>query len=182
MRDEFATVAYTNNGPNNTANWAGAWAETDSLGGGAASGLVLVTGNQLQLGQSENVRDEFVAVPTQTTARTTANWAGAWTETDSLGGGAASGLVLVTGNQLRLGQSENVRDEFATVGYTNNGPNNTANWAGNWTETDPGPGVAGATAGFVWITAGQLQFRYLLSNVTMTVSAPMPAMPAMMVE
>lgn len=112
VRDEFATVAYTNNGPNNTANWAGAWAETDSLGGGAASGL-----------------------------------------------------VLVTGNQLRLGQSENVRDEFAAVAYTNNGPNNSANWAGNWTETDPGPGAAGAAGGFVWIFGGQLQFRYLLSNV-----------------
>ncbi len=166
VRDEFATVAYTNNGPNNTANWAGAWAETDSLGGGAASGLVLVTGNQLRLGQSENVRDEFATVAyTNNGPNNTANWASNWTETDSLAGGAASGLVLVTGNQLRLGQSENVRDEFGTVAYTNNGPNNTANWASNWTETDPGPGVAGATAGFVWITAGQLQFRYLTSNV-----------------
>ncbi len=60
---------------------------------------------------------------------------------------------------------QNVRDEFGTAAYTNNGPNNTANWSTNWTETDSGPGAAGATGGFLWITAGQLQFRYLLSNV-----------------
>jgi uncharacterized repeat protein (TIGR01451 family) len=57
----------------------------------------------------------------------------------------------------------NVRDQFGTAAYTNN--NGSENWSGAWTETDPGPGAAGATAGFVWITAGQLQFRYLMSNV-----------------
>jgi uncharacterized repeat protein (TIGR01451 family) len=64
----------------------------------------------------------------------------------------------------------NVRDEFAAAAYTNNGPNNTSTWAGAWTETDsygtgPSGTGAGAAGGYVWITGGQLQLRYLLSSV-----------------
>ncbi|MBI5076232.1 MAG: DUF11 domain-containing protein [Nitrospirae bacterium] len=59
----------------------------------------------------------------------------------------------------------NVADVFNPALYNNTGPGSVS-WAANpWAETDPGPGAAGAGAGFVWITAGQLQFRYLLSNV-----------------
>ncbi|MBI5640292.1 MAG: DUF11 domain-containing protein [Nitrospirae bacterium] len=58
----------------------------------------------------------------------------------------------------------NVRDEFAAAAYNNN--NGSANWAGNWAETDVyGSGATGAAGGYVWITGGQLQLRYLLSNV-----------------
>ncbi|MFA6053974.1 MAG: SdrD B-like domain-containing protein [Thermodesulfovibrionales bacterium] len=61
---------------------------------------------------------------------------------------------------------QNVRDEFASAAYNLNGPNNTATWAGNWTETDRyGNGATGATDGLVWVTGGALQFRYQASNV-----------------
>lgn len=72
--------------------------------------------------------------------------------------------VAGSGSLLNCTRSLNVRDEFTTQAYTNN--NGTANWAGAWAETDSyGGGATGATGGFVWITGGQLQFRYLLSNV-----------------
>ena len=168
VRDEFSAVAYTNN--NGTASWAGGWTETDALGGGAASGLALVTGGELQLSRARNVQDEFTAVA-YTNNNGTASWSAGWTETDALGGGAASGLVLVTGNQLQLNRARNVRDDFTTAAYTNN--NGTASWAAGWTETDAygtGPSGAGtgAAGGFVRVTggaSGALQFRYLLSTV-----------------
>ncbi len=96
----------------------------------------------------------------------TSNWSTApWVETDALGGGAASGQVLVTGGVLRMSRpTSNVRDQFGTAAYTNN--NGSVNWAGNWTETDGyGGGATGAGGGFVWITGGVLQFRYLRSTV-----------------
>lgn len=70
--------------------------------------------------------------------------------------GSGSVTCVIPGN--------NVRDEFSNVAYTNN--NGSANWSTNWTETDSyGSGSTGATGGFVWITGGHLQFRYLLSTV-----------------
>ncbi|MBI5633652.1 MAG: DUF11 domain-containing protein [Nitrospirae bacterium] len=59
----------------------------------------------------------------------------------------------------------NVADFFGAVAYNNT--NGSVSWAANpWAETDGyGTGATGATGGFIWITAGQLQFRYLLSNV-----------------
>ncbi|MFZ3138771.1 MAG: C25 family cysteine peptidase [Thermodesulfovibrionales bacterium] len=72
--------------------------------------------------------------------------------------------VAGSGSISNCTRSLNVRDEFTTQAYTNN--NGSVNWAGNWTETDSyGSGATGATGGFVWITGGQLQFRYLNSNV-----------------
>ena len=57
-----------------------------------------------------------------------------------------------------------MRDEFATVAYTNN--ERVGELGRHWTETDAyGSGATGAAGGFAWITGGQLQFRYLLSNV-----------------
>ena len=50
----------------------------------------------------------------------------------------------------------NVRDEFAAVNYTTNGPNNTQAWTTNWSETGD-DGTAGG--GAIWITGGVLQFR-----------------------
>lgn len=76
-----------------------------------------------------------------------------------------SGVSYVAGSgSVTCQMASNVRDEFAAVAYTNNGPNNTASWSGAWTETDNGAGTAGATGGFVWITGNQLQFRYVLST------------------
>jgi|CXWL01.1.fsa_nt_gi uncharacterized repeat protein (TIGR01451 family) len=59
-----------------------------------------------------------------------------------------------------------VRDEFTTASvYT--GTNGTVSWATDWVETDAyGTGLSsGAAGGFVAVTGGVLQFRYLLSNV-----------------
>ena len=75
-----------------------------------------------------------------------------------------AGVSYVAGSgSLTCDRTANVRDEFASAAYNLNGPNNTANWAGDWTETDIN-GTAGPTAGFVWITGGALQFRYQASN------------------
>ena len=53
VRDEFATAAYTNNGPNHTANWAGPWTETTD-GGSATAGTIQITGGQLRFGDNSN--------------------------------------------------------------------------------------------------------------------------------
>jgi uncharacterized repeat protein (TIGR01451 family) len=106
-----------------------------------------------------NVRDEF-ATAAYTNNDGSANWAGNWTETDAYGGGATGatgGFAWITGGQLQLRYLlSNVRDEFATAAYTNNGPNNSANWAGPWTETND-DGTAGA--GFILVTGGYARFR-----------------------
>lgn len=60
---------------------------------------------------------------------------------------------------------QNVRDEFAAVAYNNQGPNNTANWATNWTETDVHGTVAGPTAGFALVNGAALQLRDQTSQV-----------------
>ena len=56
---------------------------------------------------------------------------------------------------LPSNSTQNVRDEFGTAAYNNNGPNNTANWSGNWTETDDNDN---ATSGEIQITGGVLDF------------------------
>ncbi len=64
---------------------------------------------------------------------------------------AASGLVA------GCPVTQNVRDEFGLVAYSNN--NGSANWAGNWIETDAlGSGPAG---GLALVTGGQLRFRFV---------------------
>jgi uncharacterized repeat protein (TIGR01451 family) len=74
---------------------------------------------------------------------------------------ASSGSVSC---ELSVGV-KTVLDQFGTQAYNNN--NGTTNWATNWTETDIyGNGATGATGGFVWATGSQLQFRYLLPNVS----------------
>lgn len=108
--------------------------------------------------------DTFGAV-SYSNSNGSADWsANPWVETDTLGGGAASGLVQVTSGALRVLRTLNVRDQFGTAAYTNN--DGSATWTGAWTETDAyGTGATGATGGFVWITGGALQFRYLLATV-----------------
>lgn len=73
---------------------------------------------------------------------------------------AGTSYVAGSGSVTCNRPSVNVRDEFASAAYNLNGPNNTANWSGDWTETDIQGTTAGATAGFVWITGGVLQFRF----------------------
>ncbi len=51
--------------------------------------------------------------------------------------------------------SGNYRDEFSSAAYDND--DGTANWNGDWVETDPSG--AGAGTGTIWITGGDLQFR-----------------------
>ena len=80
---------------------------------------------------------------------------------DPLPNGA--GYVASSGS-VTCERASNVRDEFANQAYTNN--DGSLNWAGNWTEADIyGSGATGATGGFLWITGGQMQFRYQASNV-----------------
>lgn len=108
--------------------------------------------------------DTFGAV-SYSNSNGSADWsANPWVETDAPGGGAASGQVSVTGGVLRLARTVNVQDQFGTAAYTNN--DGTTSWNGGWTETDPSPASAtGAGGGFVWITGGALQLRYLQPTV-----------------
>jgi hypothetical protein len=116
-------------------------------------------------GGSRNVQDQFASAAYNLNTGNV-NWASSWTETDAQGGGAASGLAQVTGGVLRLagnGTEQNVRDEFASAAYNNNGPNNTNSWTGDWAETDTAG--AGAGSGFARITGGHFEFRYPTSTV-----------------
>jgi uncharacterized repeat protein (TIGR01451 family) len=149
VRDEFAAVSYANDGPNNTDTWAGDWAETDALGGGAASGLASVTAAALRLAQAENVRDEFTTNDSYTGNNGSSNWTGPWTEADAYGGGgtgANGGYALVTANVLRLRAlpTSNVRDEFTTNG-SYSGNYGSANWATSWDETNDDDSATGGT-------------------------------------
>ena len=51
VRDEFATVAYNANGPNNSQNWATSWTETGD-GGAANNGAIRINGGYLELRNS----------------------------------------------------------------------------------------------------------------------------------
>lgn len=165
FRDEFVAVAYTNT--NGTVNWsANPWTETDSLGGGAASGLALVTGGVLRLGLSENFLDQFgTAAYTNTNGST--NWsASPWTETDRYGNGATGatgGLVWITGGALQFRYlSTTVIDQFATAAYNNN--NGTSNWSDNWIE-ESDDGSATITGNqHIYITGGSLRFDRATGN------------------
>jgi len=136
VRDEFASVAYNLNA--GTENWSGDWTETDSLGGGAASGLVSVTGNQLQFAYTNSVNtvsDTFSTV-SYSNNDGTRNWSGDWSETDipQYTGGATNGDALVTNNTLRLTYvASNVADNFTTSSYARN--DGTLNWMDTWDET-----------------------------------------------
>ncbi|MCC6128394.1 MAG: hypothetical protein IT186_00590 [Acidobacteria bacterium] len=131
-------------------------------------GLAYVGGSgsiSCELGTApRNVRDNFATNGSYAGNNGTVNWTGAWTESDALGGGATSGLALVTGNALRMGLARNVRDEFGANAYTNN--NGSVTWGGPWTETDRyGNGATGPTGGHARVNNGALQFRYLLATV-----------------
>ncbi len=95
VRDEFAAAAYTNNGPNNTNNWATNWTETDAFGSGATGaggGFVLVTGNALQFRyQTDSSADNFNGAD-YTNSTGTRGWSGAWTETSD-DGSATTGTI-----------------------------------------------------------------------------------------
>jgi len=173
VRDEFGAVAYNNNGPGNTANWVGNWSEVDNLGGGAASGLALVTGNALRLGWAENVRDEFAAVAYNNNGpNNSATWASDWVERDIQAAQTpGSGYVLVAGAGLRLQfVTSAVRDRFDNANYTTN--DGTFNWSGNWTETGD-DGVA--TTGIIIADAANnnlLNFGPGATGATLSRTAP----------
>ncbi len=104
VRDEFDAVAYTNNGPNNTANWVAGWTETDTYPfgvAGAIGGYVHVMTGALRFRAIAAVRDNFSAgfATDSTNIGGTADWIGAsWTETDPGGNGAGNGFVRVENN------------------------------------------------------------------------------------
>lgn len=100
VRDEFSSVAYTNN--NGSVNWAGNWTETDAYGSGATGatgGFVWVTGGTLQFRyQNANVRDTF-STTSYSRNNGTNDWTGDWTETgDDNNPGSGSITVDVVGN------------------------------------------------------------------------------------
>lgn len=153
VRDQFGTVAYTNN--NGSQNWASNWTETDSLGGGASGGLVSATSGAARFAYANRVvRDNFGTVA-YTNNDGTQNWSGLWTETDIHSTpGAAAGFVLVTGGALQLRyQASNVRDNFGTTSYANQ--DGTNNWLGNWTETGDN---GSAASGTVTVGGGLVNF------------------------
>ncbi len=105
VRDEFATAAYNNNGPNNTANWATNWSETDSVGGGATGGFVWVTDGQLQLRDLFQVpanalyADSFSSASYSLNSGTS-NWASSWVEVgDDVSGLPSAGTIGIDGDQ-----------------------------------------------------------------------------------
>lgn len=163
VRDEFAAVSYANNGPNNTDTWAGDWAETDSLGGGAASGLASVTAGGLRLAQAENVRDEFTTNGSYAGNNGSSAWSVPWAESDSAGGGASGGFVLVTGNalQFRSQLHSNVRDEFTADG-SYSGNYGSANWLTSWDETNDDDNPA---TGTIFVSAGNDNLVFLAAQV-----------------
>jgi len=138
-----------------------------------ATDFAYVASGALQITKTSGAADPVSPGDTIPYTVTVTNPAGSPMQTGvSLFDALPDGLTYVAGSgSVTCNIALNVRDEFGAVAYNNNGPNNTNNWAGNWTETDAygtGPGVSGANAngGYVWITGGQLQFRYLLSTVS----------------
>lgn len=104
VRDEFATVAYNNQGPNNTANWATDWSEADIHGtvAGPTAGFALVTGGVLQLrDQASAVVDNFSSVAYNRQDGTSL-WTGNWIESGD-DGAPNTGVITVTGNRLNFG-------------------------------------------------------------------------------
>ena len=87
----------------------------------------------LRLGQAETFLDQLGAVSYANT-NGTRDWSTTpWTETDSLGGGATTGLALVTGGVLRLGLAETFLDQFGSPSYSLT--NGTRDWSATpWTE------------------------------------------------
>ena len=68
VRDNFSSVSYSNN--DGTVSWAGSWVENDDDGGGASSGLIRVTGNQLRIRAEKD--DDWIRREVDLSAATTA--------------------------------------------------------------------------------------------------------------
>ena len=167
VRDNFGSVAYDNN--DGSANWAGDWTETDTLGGGASSGTAQVTGGKFQFAAVDavlDVEDDFSnGYSTDSNdAGGDLDWSDAsWTETDYYGTGDDSGP---TGGYVSVNGSERlqftyltttVRDDFGTDSdYTQS--TGTESWSGPWTESDSS-GTQGAADGYIEVEDGRLEFQ-----------------------
>ncbi len=143
VRDEFATAAYNNQGPNNTDNWAGTWSEVDVQGAtaGATAGYVLVTGGVLRLrGQTSTVRDDFTS---SSYARQdgTNLWTGNWTESgdDGTPGGGAVTADAGNNNRLNFGPGTTGRSISRTAAVS--GGSVTISFTLSDNGIDPGEGV-----------------------------------------
>ncbi len=165
VRDNFGSVAYDNN--DGSANWAGDWTETDTIGEGASGGTAQVlAGGQFQFAYfnaSADIEDDFSDdySTDSNDAGGTQDWDDAsWTETDSYGlnnnSGPGGGYVSVNGSE-RLefsGQATYVRDDFSTDDdYTQN--DGTEPFADDWEENDGG----GAGGGDIQVDNGILVFN-----------------------
>ena len=115
--------------------------------------------NWLSLGAPSATSARLLAADATTRVRfvPNANWNGtiptaltyhAWDQTTGVNGGTAS-VAPAT-----------VADNFNVVSYANN--NGTANWTGNWTESDNNGG--GASSGFICVIDSQLQVQSDRSN------------------
>jgi uncharacterized repeat protein (TIGR01451 family) len=109
VRDEFSTVAYTNN--DGSASWSGAWTETDAYGtgpggtgAGAAGGFAAISGGQLQLRYLlSTVGDEFNAQAYNLNTGSD-NWSTSWTEVSDDGSASTVGNqhIYIDGGRLWL--------------------------------------------------------------------------------
>ena len=160
------TLTYTvtvNNPASSTASLTNLWI-SDAIPDGTT--YVLGSGQVSGCYGPANVRDEFATNGSYARSNGSQSWSAAWSETDTLAGGAASGTVLVTSNSLRFQYATgtaNVRDEFDTAGSAA-GNNGSVNWSTNWTETDSGNAGTNFNAGNIEIDPdgadpGRLEFQ-----------------------
>jgi len=108
-------------------------------------------------GPPESVRDEFGSV-SYSNDDGSQSWSAAWSETDTLGAGAAGGAVRVTSGALRFTTTPGtvfVRDQFATNGYAF-GNDGSVDWADGWTESGDDGDLGG---GDLLITGNHLEFN-----------------------
>lgn len=171
VRDEFAAVAYNNQGPNNTANWATNWTETDIHGtvAGPTAGFALVTGNTLQLrGQTSAVRDDFTT-NVYNRQDGTALWTSNWTETGD-DGAPTTGVITtdtVAADRLNFGPGTTGRSISRTAAVS--GGSVTLGFTLSDAGVDAGEGVIVEYN----IGAGFLEVGRITDNVIVT-GAPNP--------
>ena len=61
----------------------------------------------------------------------------------------------------QFGATDNVRDQFDAVAYTNN--DGSVNWSAGWVETDPA-GAPGPVGDYVGVAAGRLRIHWAFVN------------------
>ena len=105
-----------------TNNGDGTWTlPNNSFNPALADGTYDVAVSAVDAWTTDTVRDEFNTNGSYAGNNGSTSWAGSWTENDDDGGGASSGLIRVTGNELRIRAEEDddwVRREVDLSGAT----------------------------------------------------------------